>query len=108
MLVHIVRTLQKNIRDTDFVARYGGEEFAIIFPETYNSSAARVSERVRQAVEKERLSIRGHGRQKITISIGVAAYPANADTLADLVGKADKALYRAKQTGKNRVEVFTE
>ncbi len=108
MLVHIVRTLQKNIRDTDFVARYGGEEFAIIFPETYNSAAARVSERVRQAVEKEPLSMRGHGRQRITISIGVAAYPTDAETLADLVGKADKALYRAKQAGKNRVEIFTE
>lgn len=108
MLVHIVRTLQKNIRDTDFVARYGGEEFAIIFPETYNSAAARVSERVRLAVAKERLVIRGQGRQKITISIGVAAYPSDAETLAELVGKADKALYKAKQAGKNRVEVFTE
>ncbi len=103
ILVNITRTLKKNIRDTDFLARYGGEEFVIIFPETSNFLAVKVSERVRSAVDKKSLLIRGIGRKKMTISIGVASFPDNAETAPELIHSADRALYRAKQMGKNRV-----
>jgi len=107
MLIHIARTLRKNVRDTDFVARYGGEEFVIIFPETNNTTAAKVSERVRSAVATNALVLKGYGRKKMNVSIGVATYPINADSLQELILNADKALYHAKQRGKNCVETIT-
>jgi len=103
ILIHISRMLKKNVRDTDFVARYGGEEFTIILPETSNTLAMKVSERIRNSVEKNILNIQGVGRKKMTISIGVASFPDNADTTAELVHSADRALHRAKQMGKNCV-----
>jgi len=103
MLINIAHALKKNVRDTDFVARYGGEEFVIIFPETNNALAVRVSERIRRAVESV-LQMKKTVRNRMTISVGVASFPANADNQIDLIHTADKALYRAKQLGKNRVE----
>ncbi len=103
ILIHISHSLRKNVRDTDFVARYGGEEFVIILPETSNSLAMKVSERVRTSVEKDVHTIKDVGRKKMTVSIGVASFPDNAETTAELVHCADRALYRAKQMGKNCV-----
>ena len=104
MLSHIADLLKDNLRDTDFVARYGGEEFVIVFPETSHPLALKVSERLRNAVEVKQLNVKGKGRKKMTISIGVATYPANAENKVELVQIADRALYRAKKLGKNRVE----
>lgn len=104
MLSHIAEMLKDNLRDTDFVARYGGEEFVIIFPETSHPLALKVSERLRNAVEKRQLSVKGQGRRKMTISIGVATYPSHAENQIALIQTADRALYRAKKLGKNRVE----
>lgn len=104
MLISIAHKLKETIRDTDFVARYGGEEFVIIFPETNNSAAVKVSERVRSNVARNQISIKGFGKKGITISIGVATYPSNAKDSNELIKNADKVLYRAKQLDKNRVE----
>lgn len=105
MLIQVAATLKDNLRDTDFVARYGGEEFVVIFPETSHLLALKVSERLRSAVERKQLLTRGKkGRKKMTISIGVATYPTSAETNSGLVQIADRALYRAKRHGKNRVE----
>jgi diguanylate cyclase (GGDEF)-like protein len=106
MLINIARTLNDSVRDTDFVARYGGEEFTIIFPETSNEPAIRVAERIRRSVENRAIYIKGMGKKSITISVGVATYPYNAQDVAELVYHADKALYRAKMLGKNRVETI--
>jgi diguanylate cyclase (GGDEF)-like protein len=106
MLINIARTLKESLRDTDFVARYGGEEFTIIFPETSNEPAIRVAERIRRSVENRAIYIKGMGKKSITISVGVATYPYNAQDVAELVYHADKALYRAKMLGKNRVETI--
>ncbi len=103
ILIHISQILIKNVRDTDFVARYGGEEFTIILPETSNTLAMKVSETICNSVEKNVLKIEGVGKKKMTISIGVASFPDNAETTAELVHSADRALYRAKQMGKNCV-----
>ncbi|MGB3341566.1 MAG: GAF domain-containing protein [bacterium] len=104
LLSHIADLLKDNLRDTDFVARYGGEEFVIVFPETSHPLALKVSERLRNAVEVKQLNVKGKGRKKMTISIGVATYPSNADNKVELVQIADRALYRAKKLGKNRIE----
>ncbi len=104
ILVHIAKTLKYNLRDTDFIARYGGEEFVIIFPETQSNVALRVCERIREAIENQKIAIKGAGKKSCSVSIGVSTYPSDAEGIIDLIQNADKALYRAKQLGKNRVE----
>jgi diguanylate cyclase (GGDEF)-like protein len=106
MLIHIARSLKNNLRETDFVARYGGEEFIIIFPETSNTTAFRVVERIRSAVRNKPLYLKNIGKKTITISIGLATYPESAEDANVLVHNADKALYRAKHLGKDRVETI--
>ncbi|HLJ55986.1 MAG TPA: diguanylate cyclase [Chthonomonadaceae bacterium] len=90
--------LRDNIREGDFVARYGGEEFAILLPNTGSAEAVEVAERVRLAIENHAFPWR-----RITISIGVSAPMAGAVAPQALVESADRALYAAKNSGRNRV-----
>lgn len=106
LLISIASKLKNVIRDSDFVARYGGEEFVIILPETSNSAALKVSERVRGAIENNYITLKKFGRAGTTVSIGVATYPQSAQSAQDLIHKADLALYRAKKLGRNRVETI--
>lgn len=99
------------VRETDIVARYGGEEIAIIAPNTPPSLASVLAERLRQHIEQHELLIpNGANRQpaiRITVSIGVAAgLNQEARNSKLLVRKADKALYQAKQTGRNRIVIY--
>ena len=97
--------LRGAIRDIDQASRYGGEEFAVILPHTTVEGGARLAERLRQAIA-ERVANAPDGRQiRITASFGVAGLPAHAATQVELIATADAALYRAKQSGKNRVSV---
>jgi two-component system, cell cycle response regulator len=98
--------VQGGARATDLAARYGGEEFAMILPETVGSMAARVAERIRAAVQ-EYLFVPENGPVRLTVSAGVATYPSHrdVDSADNLVRAADRALYRAKDRGKNRVVV---
>jgi diguanylate cyclase (GGDEF)-like protein len=103
-LEKIAWILKTAIRKCDYLARYGGEEFAMIVPETDKSVALRIAERLRKAVEDaefEGESVMPTGR--LTISIGVAAYPDDGPGKRDLISAADRALYQAKQSGRNRV-----
>jgi diguanylate cyclase (GGDEF)-like protein len=90
-------------RETDLPSRYGGEEFAIVVPGEAVSAAVRLAERCRQAVEAVRLSTRSEAL-RMTASFGVADSTGVASPDA-LIQQADKALYRAKNAGRNRVEV---
>jgi diguanylate cyclase (GGDEF)-like protein/PAS domain S-box-containing protein len=95
--------LERQARAIDRVCRYGGEEIAVILLETDADSAPHIAERLRQSVEREPFEI-GAGRHlHITISIGVATFPAQADTPAALVSASDRALYLAKEGGRNQV-----
>ncbi|MGB9720127.1 MAG: sensor domain-containing diguanylate cyclase [bacterium] len=106
LLIAVAEGLKKAVRDTDLVARYGGEEFTIIFPETGNTPAYKVCERVRTAIEGVKISLNKYGRVGTTISIGLATYPQSAQSAQELIQKADLALYRAKKLGRNRVETI--
>jgi diguanylate cyclase (GGDEF)-like protein len=98
--------IRRQMRGVDTAARYGGEEFAIILPRTGLLDAHKQAERVRK--ELEELSVpTDAGPIGITASLGIAAFPASgAADGGDLVVRADTALYRAKRTGKNRVELY--
>jgi len=97
----------RHCREIDFVARYGGEEISIILPETDGLKATEQAERIRQLVEE--CHFEGEQSQpqgKLTISLGVAVYPEDAQNKEELVECADRALYMAKATGRNCVKRF--
>jgi diguanylate cyclase (GGDEF)-like protein len=101
----VARTLAGNLRPTDIAARYGGEEFVVALPATDLAGALVAAQRVRQAVSLASLEdATGARLPSVTISLGVATLRANDDA-ASLFGRADAALYRAKDAGRNRVEI---
>jgi diguanylate cyclase (GGDEF)-like protein len=105
MLVKISQFIKKNIRNTDIFARYGGEEFVIIFAATSQHAALKVIEKMRKACASEIHMINGLEMQA-TISIGLTeVQEQDAEDL--ILKRADLALYRAKENGRNRTEVFT-
>lgn len=105
ILKEISKILKKNVRNTDIAARYGGEEFSIILPETTQSDARIVAERIRRDVHKFEFPsiVAGQPHLNCTISIGVAGFPLNANDKDELIQKADGALYKAKAKGRNKV-----
>lgn len=99
----------KNSRDSDTIARYGGEEFIAMLPQTSKEEALVFAERVRNRVGETPYS--GDKNQpsgKVTISIGIATFPEDATDIQELIVNADKALYRSKQNGRNRVTLYSE
>ena len=90
--------LTATVREADILARYGGEEFAVILPDNGHDGAARAAERLCRAIESASCPGRG-----VTASIGVATRSGATGCTADLVTAADRALYRAKRQGRNRV-----
>jgi len=91
-------------RPGDCAARYGGEEFGMVLPDTDAEGAAHTAERVRAAVESMKLEHAASPLGIVTVSLGAAAVvPAEGTTAADLVAAADRALYTAKESGRNRV-----
>jgi diguanylate cyclase len=100
----IAATMRGNLRPNDFAARYGGEEFAVVMPATRIAEAAELGNRLREAFARHRVVLRD-SRQPIgviTLSGGIANYRPG-ESLADWIGRADAALYAAKQGGRNRV-----
>jgi len=96
--------IRKSIRGIDLACRYGGEEFVIVMPETDMHIAGMVAERLRRAVAAEPFAIDKGTRQiQVTISIGLAALERKGEPVADVLKRADLALYRAKHDGRNRV-----
>jgi diguanylate cyclase (GGDEF)-like protein len=91
----------KALRPQDILARYGGEEFVLALPHTEAEGAAVVAERIRQTVEQIELTTEA-GPVRFTVSIGIATYKKDLP-LEQIVGRADEALYKAKQSGRNRV-----
>jgi diguanylate cyclase len=96
--------VKQNVKGQDIAARYGGEEFAVILPRTGLEQAMKVAEHIREAVMSKELVKRSTGERlgRITISIGCAMWSPD-DTASTLIERADAALYRAKNLGRNRV-----
>jgi len=103
-LRHVARTIQAELRRGDTLYRFGGEEFLVVLPEQHAAEASRVAERLRRAVEDTGLPTPA-GNGVVTISIGVAALSASDESVESWLVRADRALYRAKEKGRNRVEV---
>lgn len=103
VLKGIADILRESLRRVDLLARYGGEEMLIILPDTNENGGELVAERLRRAVEEAEFSD-GTITVKITISLGAATFPGlEIEDYEDLIRTADEALYRAKQSGRNRV-----
>ena len=96
--------LQSTVRESDFVGRYGGEEFIMLLPDADRETTLQVAERVRRAIADINVLERDSA---VTASFGVAVFPEDAPDAARLVRNADRAMYRAKANGRNRVEMFT-
>ncbi len=109
VLRSVAERLIDAVREVDVVARYGGEEFLLVLPSTHLAGALTVADRVWRAIGTQPFSI-GEGRsEQITASIGVALYPSRGVGNRDaLLKAADRALYRAKDDGRNRICVFQD
>jgi diguanylate cyclase (GGDEF)-like protein len=105
----IANVVKAQMRGVDTAARYGGEEIAVILPRTEMVGAYSLAERIREAIAELRITTDEDPPKAlgVTASLGIAAFPeSRAADGEDLVRRADRALYRAKKTGKNRVELF--
>ena len=103
VLKEMAQLLRQTLRTTDALGRTGGEEFVALLPHTGPEEARQTAERIRYRVQQRRFRA-GEAEVSISVSLGMASCPAAAITSADaLLREADKALYRAKEAGRNRV-----
>ncbi len=103
-LKRIAYAIRDAVRSIDVAARFGGEEFSVILPYTTKANSYVIAERIRRNVEDIRfIGNKIPPGQVVSISIGIAEFPADADSMEDLIDKADQAMYLAKAGGKNRV-----
>jgi diguanylate cyclase (GGDEF)-like protein len=105
ILVHFSQIIKSCLRANDTAYRYGGEEFTVILPETGGEEAGTVAQRIRAALEAERFSPVNGKKVKITISIGVTEYQPREE-LSTFIQRADRAMYRSKQKGRNMVSML--
>jgi len=101
LLKQLATCVQGQLRSSDIFARYGGDEFVVLLPETGTQGARDFAERIRRTVEARGFEISEQTIQT-TVSLGVATYPDDGADLAILLDKADKAMYRSQQGGRNR------
>jgi diguanylate cyclase (GGDEF)-like protein len=97
--------LRELLRGCDKIFRYGGEEFAALLPETSFPETLNVAERIRIFIETESMHFLEHiaRNQGITVSVGVAAFPQDGETMPELLQVVDELMYKAKRQGKNQV-----
>jgi len=107
VLIQLSRLLENMVRKNDVVARYGGDEFAVVLPGADLGQALEVGNRLKEAVSEypfphRELTVSG----QLTISVGIACCPDDSSTVAELIKRADAAMYSAKRNAKNNVEVW--
>jgi diguanylate cyclase (GGDEF)-like protein len=101
LLRHLAGCIQAELRFTDVAARYGGDEFIVLLPETPAKGAFEVAERIRNAIASRTLEL-GERRITSSVSIGIASFPEDGASLDSLAAHADRAMYGAKEAGRNR------
>jgi len=102
VLVELCKVLNEGLRATEIISRYGGEEFTVIIPQADYDVTLVVGEKIRSLVEEHDFEYNGL-KLPVTVSVGVALFPQMAVNRNSLVEMADKALYKAKRSGRNRV-----
>ncbi|MEE9318853.1 MAG: diguanylate cyclase [Granulosicoccus sp.] len=109
VLQNVAATLRRCIRKSDIVGRYGGEEFVVVLPDTTPENARFFAERLRYEIEADRTEL-ATGIGQVTVSIGIAGVAASDGSISgkELIIEADRALYTAKEAGKNRVVLFDD
>jgi diguanylate cyclase (GGDEF)-like protein len=106
VLKEVCRRIAANIRKADIAVRYGGEEFMLILPQADANSLSVIGENIRRAVAASPIGLGAvGGSMAITVSVGIAAFHIDTDSGDSLIARADRALYRAKESGRNRVEL---
>ncbi len=106
VLQKVSDTITSTLREYDVVARYGGEEFAVILPGTSRNAGASIGERLRVKIGSTEFVYKDK-RLPVTISVGVASFPVDAASPDELIAAADKALYKAKDQGRNQVVLYS-
>jgi diguanylate cyclase (GGDEF)-like protein len=105
IIKHCVTCIQKNLRSDDLFARYGGEEFLVLLPKLKTEESVKVAEKLRLYLEKHHYQSNTNSAViPITISVGVSEYQ-TGDTLEKFIDRTDFALYKAKENGRNQVQV---
>jgi len=105
LLRHLAEAIQAELRFTDVSARYGGDEFIVLLPDTPAKGGMEVAERIRKRIAASPIALEGRPLET-SVSIGIASYPEDGATLDALAAHADRALYSAKQDGRNRTVKF--
>jgi diguanylate cyclase (GGDEF)-like protein len=100
LLKSVAQHLIQGLRSIDWIARYGGDEFAMILPDTIAQHAYDIAERLRKSFVNSQAPHQGPAT--VSLSFGIASFPENANSSAELTQAADQALYRAKKTGRNQ------
>jgi diguanylate cyclase (GGDEF)-like protein len=103
VLIFMAQILKENVRNSDILGRWGGEEFLIILPQTNSQQAFELAEKIRTTVESAKFPVVNHK----TISVGVTQYCSD-DSVIELIERADRGLYDAKNTGRNKVVLVTD
>ena len=104
VLQELGRLLKANIREGDIACRYGGEEFVIIMPDASLQVCQERAEDIRVQFDKMRIKYHQYNLH-VTISLGVATFPLHGSNGEEILNRADQAMYRAKQAGRNRVAI---
>ncbi|MEO7973386.1 MAG: GGDEF domain-containing protein, partial [Thermoanaerobaculia bacterium] len=105
VLMHVARVFKKGIRGSDMLGRYGGEEFGLILRRCPPANGRAIADKMRQSLADAELTLGNSDPITMRVSIGVATFPGSGKTATEVASAADRALYRAKSSGRDRVEM---